>query len=364
MGIRWTVEIATPPVIGAAPVSDAERVYLALRTGQIVARRNNDGAEAWSRDLATERPLAIDGGFLFVASSDALHALRGDNGAIAWEVPMAAPTAPLLAHAGWLIAVADGKLLAYRAKDGTLVWQRAVGPVSRRPAIDGDRLYVATDDGRILALDLKAGAPAWEQRLDGRPGEPVASGDRIYVGGGDRHLYCLKAKDGEIAWQVRVGTALDTYASADDDHIYFVGYDYVLRALDRHSGVQQWQHGLRRRAGRGPVVMHDVVFVPSSSSTEIWAWTADGQPAGTMAIPAQPASPPDFVDAGAEGARVYVVTGSLASVWELTFLGPVGDPPVVPLAELPGTTLPVDDQQADNAKRALELARYFHWRTP
>ena len=334
---KWTVEIPAPPVAGAPPVGDDRHVYVALRTGQIIARRNGDGEEAWRRDLATEHPLAVDSGFVFVVGGDALHALRAADGVTAWESPLAAPSAPLLAHGGWVIAISDGSLRAFRAADGTLVWQRAIGPSSVPPFIDGDRLYASADDGRVLAMALTTGAPVWEQHLGPHPSAPFSWGDRVYVGGGDRHFYCLKAKDGEIDWSWRVGAGVDTRAAADDARVYFVGLDNVLRALDRITGVQQWQQGLKRRPAAGPVVMQRWVLIPSSSSAEIWAWTAQGRPAGTVSTPAEPAVAPRFVSTDAEGARIYVITGGLARVWQLTLVATAGDPPVVRLIELPGT---------------------------
>jgi outer membrane protein assembly factor BamB len=236
--------------------------------------------------------------------------------------------------------MAGGKAYAYRAVDGTLVWQHDVGAVSVRPAIDGGRLYLAADDGRIIALDIKDGNQVWEQRIPEQPAEPLGSGDRVYVGGGDRHFYCLEAKNGEIAWNWRVGAAINLPPSADAERVYFVGLDNVLRALDRSSGVQKWQRAVRRRVAAGPVLLRDVVLVASESSGEIWGWTAAGAPAGVIATPAEPAVQPEFEDAGQQGARIFVVTGSLESVWRLTLITSAGDPPLVPLTELPGTMVP------------------------
>ena len=336
LAIKWTVEIPAPPVADAPPVSDDRQIYIALRTGQLVARRNDDGSEAWRRDLATERPLAVDAGFVFAVGGDALHALRVADGATAWDSPLPAPSAPLLAHGGWVIAISEGKLLAFRGADGTLVWQRAIGATSTRPFIDGDRLYASTDDGRILSMALTTGAPDWEQKLGPHPSAPFAWGDRVYVGGGDRHFYCLKAKDGEIEWNWRVGAGVDARAAADDSRVYFVGLDNVLRALDRVTGVQQWQQALKRRAAAGPVVMQQWVLIPSASSAEIWTWTAKGRPAGIVATPAEPAVAPQFVSSDSEGGRIYVITGGLARVWQLTLVATAGDPPMVPLTDLPG----------------------------
>jgi hypothetical protein len=81
------------------------------------------------------------------------------------------------------------------------------------------------------------------------------------------------------------------------------------------------------------------VVVASAASAEIWGWTPEGKAAGTIATPAEPAVPPEFVDRGAEGAFVFVVTGGLANQWQLTLLATAGDPPLQPLPLLPGTPI-------------------------
>ena len=342
LAAKWTVDIPAPPVADGVPVSDGEHVYLALLTGQIIARASADGAEVWQRDLATERPLAADGGLLFVAGTDAVHALRGTDGALAWEAPVPPVTAPLLARGGWLIVLSGGKVIAFRGADGTLVWQRAIGAATVRPAMDGDRLYITETDGTVLALNVTSGNPLWEQRLHGPLTEPLAWFGYVYIGGGDRQFYCLRAKNGEIGWRWRIGAAFDVRSSADDARVYFVGLDNVLRALDRVTGVQQWQAGLKRRPVGGPVVMQDWLLVPSSSSPEIWAWTtSDGRAAGVVPTPADPSVEPEFVVSTTDGGQVYVVTGSLARVWQLTLVATAGDPPAVALDVMPGELMTI-----------------------
>jgi outer membrane protein assembly factor BamB len=341
MTVRWTVEIAAAPVEGASPVADERRAFVAMRNGQVVARALADGSEAWRRDLATEGPLALDNGLLFVAAADAVHALKAADGSLAWELPRPAIAAPLVARSGWLIVTARGKVSALRAADGSVVWERSLGKITEAPTILGDRLYVSAQDGRVMALTLATGGSIWEQQLPGSAGRVSASGDRVYVAGGDKHFYCLIDKDGGIDWDVRVGAGIVAPPVVDEDQVYYIALDNVLRAHNRISGVQKWQHGLRRRPGAGPAVIHDWVIVPSSSSAEIWAWTAEGLQGNSLGTGENPAVAPYVLDAGPQGARFLVVTGALAGVWHLSLIATAADPPLVPLKELPGRIVDV-----------------------
>jgi outer membrane protein assembly factor BamB len=337
--VHWTVKFDRAPVANAPPVSDADRIYIALRSGLIVARAVRDGADVWQRPLVTDRPITLDNGLLFVVGGNAIEALRARDGSTVWTRPIPSPSAPLLAKGGWIIIVSDTNVIALRAKDGSIVWTRQVGTVYHRPAIESDRLYVPADDGRIVALDLEKGDPLWTRELPGAPGEPVATSDHVYVGSSDRLFYALKAGDGDVDWTWRIGANVLGAPAVDDKRVYFVALDNVIRALDRESGVQRWQHAIRRRAASGPALVEDVVLLASSSSGEIYAWLTNGRPAGTLIVDSPPVVAPDLAGGYDTGARVSVVTGSLADVWQLSMIAAASEPPPGPLTVLPGTPL-------------------------
>ena len=166
------------------------------------------------------------------------------------------------------------------------------------------------------------------------------TGNRVYAGASDRQLYCLDAGSGEILWQQRLGGAPRGSAAADGTRVFIVSLDNLVRAYDLRNGNQRWQHGLKHRPATGTVALGRTVLVASAVSAEIWAWGAEsGKPAGSIITPAEPAVPPAFVDRGAEGAFVFVVSGGLANHWQLTLLATAGDPPLVPLSALPGLAL-------------------------
>jgi outer membrane protein assembly factor BamB len=332
---RWSIEIGGPPVAGAAPIADEHHLYVALRAGQIAAYDLSDGHERWRKPVTAAHPLVVESGMLFVATDKTIRALKVEDGTQVWEVPVTI-TAPLAAHAGWLIAITGGTINALRATDGAKVWERSLAPVTLRPAIEGDSLYLAVDDGRVVALQIKDGQLTWERLLGGVPQEPFATPERVYAGASDRHFYCLKTSTGEIDWQRRIGSELQGPAAADKSLVYIVALDNVVRAYARGNGNQRWQHPLKHRPATGPFVVGSAVLIGSQSTPEIWAWRPDGRSAGVIGTPAEPAVAPEFVDRGAEGAFVFVVTGGLTNQWKLTLLATAGDPPLQPLDGLPG----------------------------
>jgi outer membrane protein assembly factor BamB len=312
---------------------------VALRSGHITARDMSDGRERWHRDLPAAHPLAVDAGFVFAATDKTVNALHAEDGTVAWSAP-ASVTAPLVARAGWVIVLAEGKVIAFRGSDGSRIWEREVGAATERPAIEADHLYVSLPDGRVVAFQIRNGELLWERQLGAAAQVPFATAERVYVGSGDRKFYCLKADNGEIEWTWRFfGAAPQGSAAANSSLLFVMAMDNVLRAYARSNGNQRWQHPLRRRAGSGPIVLGDYVLVPSAFSAEIWAWTSNGKPAGTIATPAEPAVVPEFVDRGGDGVFIFVVTGGLTNQWQLTLLSTAGDPPFSPLTVVPGQTV-------------------------
>jgi outer membrane protein assembly factor BamB len=327
----WSVDIGS--AAGAGPVSDGERVYLALKSAHLSARDAADGRELWKKEKNVTAPIAAAGGFVFVAAGDAIEALRGSDGASAWIVPRVKVLAPLVAQDGWLIAVTDAEVLAIRSSDGHVVWRHAAGGVQLAPAIDGDRLYVGANDGRVLSLALATGAVAWEKYVPGGVTSIAAHLGLVYAGAGNKYFYCLDASKGREKWAVRVGSIPTGSIAVDDERVYFVSLDNVVRALDRKSGNQRWQTGLPRRAPAGVVARGHIVFVPMNGPELAMLYDHDGRRSGNLVVPDEIGALPDVRETAA-GLRAFVVSGGLSNQFQLTFLASAGEPAMQPFAEL------------------------------
>jgi outer membrane protein assembly factor BamB len=326
----WSVDIGS--AVSDGPVSDGERVYLALKSAHLTARDAADGRELWKKEKNASA-LASAGGLVFVSAGDAIEALRGSDGASVWIVPGVKIVAPLLVRDGWLIAVTAAEVLAIRSTDGHVVWRRAAGGVRQAPAIDGDRVYVGADDGRVLALALPTGAVAWEKYVPNGVTTIAAHLGLVYVGAGDKHFYCLDANKGSGKWPFRVGAIPTGRIAVDDDRVYFSSLDNVIRALDRKTGNQRWQTGLPHRAPSGVMAAGHVVFVPISGSELVMLYDHNGKRSGNIGLPDVIDAPPD-VRENAKGLQAFVVTGGLSNRYQLTFIASAGEPVMQPFSEL------------------------------
>jgi outer membrane protein assembly factor BamB len=341
---QWSVDLGG--AASAAPAAGDDRVYVALKSAHFTARDIADGHELWRIPKEVVTAPVADGGLVFVAAGEAIEALRGSDGGNAWTVPRVKTAAPLLAAAGWVFAVTDAELLAIRARDGQVVWRHAAGGVRLAPAVDGDRVYLGANDGRILALTLASGDVVWENYVPGGVTAIAAHRGLVYAGAGDKQFYCLDARKGAAKWSARVGSIVTGRISVDEEHVYFGALDNVVRALDRSNGNQRWKEPLNRRPIAGVYAAGHIVFVPASAPELIMLYDATGQASGNIALPGEMTAdlPPDVRETPA-GLHIFVVTGGLANVWQLTFIGPASELPLTTFAAM--VTMPGLDYLTD-----------------
>jgi outer membrane protein assembly factor BamB len=282
-------------VLTVPPAFSGRLAFLPVADNRIATFDIEAGTAAWSAPGTPVSTPATGDGLIFFADQDSIAALREDTGELAWRLPFAAKlAAPLVWDNGWLIAADEaGTVLALRATDGTLIWRASFGvPVHAAPALAADRVYVALADNRVVSIDVSTGDTRWTRRLGGPPNDMRALDDRVYVGSDDNFFYCLLAGNGEIAWRWRTGADVIGVPVVDDQRVYFVSRDNVVRALDRKSGSQRWKRALTGRPTRGLVSAGDLLLV-SGLAPRVYALAMkDGSPAGEIAAPGEIAAEP------------------------------------------------------------------------
>ena len=334
---RWSTSLTAsttlPPVIG-------DRQVFALRPpGSIVAFSLEDGKEQWKVELTPEHSFVVEGGRLFVAAGEAMHAIGTDTGGILWRQPTGALTAPPLVHQGWVITVTAGEVVARRAADGTIVWRQPNGAQRLQPTIEGDVLYLPLADATVLALDLTTGTKKWGYKFRAPTSEIAALGDRVYLGSEDKFFYCLDADSGNREWRYRVGAAVVGRPLVDAHHVYFAAMDNQVRALDRVDGAIKWQAGLPFRPSGGPMLFDTTVVVPGAVAALKTFDAITGKSRKAITLPA-PLASPLTIHPSAKGPLAATITGALDAEWKLSLWEPSMGIPLAPLNVLPGKAVP------------------------
>jgi len=331
----WTIPLGAS--LAAPPAFDRSRGYLSLDDGRFVAFDLQLGVEIWTETVSTQSQPAVGDDLLFIVEADALSARRASDGTLAWQQLLAEPlaAAPIWDN-GWLIlAEQSGTVVALRATDGERIWHQSLGaPVSAPPSLAADGVFVPLLDNRVVSLQVETGELRWERRLGGTPSEVLALDDRSYVGSQDNFFYCLRTNSGEVDWRWRTGADVIGKAAVDDNLVYFVSLDNILRGLDRRSGAQRWKRTLPLRASRGPVLTGETLIVGGIGRALPGFSAEGGQPANTVDLPGDVVAAPHTYDAGGVPALV-VVTHDIATGASLRAYRRRIEPDIVPVQPLP-----------------------------
>jgi outer membrane protein assembly factor BamB len=310
--------------------------YVPLEGGDLLAIELNEGSVRWTVPVATTFTPATGDGLVFVAGDAIVTALDQRSGRTVWRAPLAAPlSGALYWDGGWVLASTEpGELVALRAESGEVLWRSALGsPLAIRPSASGERLYVAVRSGTIAALDAETGTPVWSLALDQPVTGMLALENQLLVGTRANLLHSITLDRGRIDWSQKAGGDVIGAAAADEDRIYFVAFDNVLRALDRGNGNLVWRRNLPSRPAGGPLRVDDAVLVPFSTS-DIGAYLAStGAPAFTIQAVGELGTAPFLRDHPRPTAPRLI---ALSREGALQGFAPRIEPPPAPLAELPG----------------------------
>ncbi|MBP1633683.1 MAG: afsK [Acidobacteria bacterium] len=328
----WSTELPAAP--SGPPAFDAQYGFVPLRNGELAAVALDRGTLAWAAPVEA-RAVAAGIGLVFLAGAESIEARAAATGARGWAYAAGEALAPVLFFdGGWLLAAtAAGDALMLNAQSGALLWRQPLGAALGRQAVmTGDRVYLLLDDGRVTARRLADGSMIWERKLGGRPTALRALDDRVFVGAEDKYLYCLDASDGDQHWRWRAGGGVTGTPAVDAGRLYFVAFDNVLRALNRGNGHLRWMRPLGFRPSDGPVLLGELLLVPTVSP-DLALFRADtGAPAGKVSAGAEPAAAPHVLPGAATAADMVLLV--VTREGSIERLGP--PPPPLLAKPLPG----------------------------
>ncbi len=132
------------------------------------------------------------------------------------------------------------------------------------PVVAGDQVYFGSSaDHQVHAIDLNTGTPRWSFFTEGPVRfAPAVEKDRVFVASDDGYLYCLSAVDGTLRWRFRGGPRdermlgnqqmmsrwpLRTGVAIQDEIVYFSAGMWpsegiYLYALGAENGKVIWQN--------------------------------------------------------------------------------------------------------------------------
>ena len=161
-----------------------------------------DVTEAWSREIkASFSTPVIKDGILYVAATDAVHALNAVSGDERWRTELPE-------------------------------W------ASNHLVIDDEMLFVVTNSGHVMALDIADGERNWGVHLDQRfefMTSTVANGNLI-VGTSGGAVFAIDVRDGSKTWTAETDEGIGFAGALDGNELFITESDGTLAVIDATSG--------------------------------------------------------------------------------------------------------------------------------
>lgn len=210
--VRWRLPFSD--TLAVPLVWDNGWLVAATESGTVLAFRANDGTLIWRQELglAAGRRPALAADRVYVPLSDGrIVALQVSDGATRWERWVGGAPGDLLATDDRLyVGSSDNYFYGVRARNGDVEWRYATGAdVVGLPIIDERLVYFVSLDNVLRALDKRTGVQHWKRPLALRPTNgPVRVGPILLVNGLSPKVPAYALKDGAPAGDIATGALL------------------------------------------------------------------------------------------------------------------------------------------------------------
>ncbi len=168
-------------------------------------------------------------------------------------------SSPVIANGKLYVIDAGAHVIAFDAASGAKLWQTSLPAEGSGRALFGggvsivdDKLYASTGVGDVAALNAATGAILWKKRPGGPlRGAPTLANGHVYVMGQDNQIFALNQSDGEVQWTdsgtLQVTGVFGVAAPAAAQGTVIAGYSSgELTAYRYENGRTLWGDALSR----------------------------------------------------------------------------------------------------------------------
>ncbi|WP_256545140.1 outer membrane protein assembly factor BamB family protein [Halobellus inordinatus] len=231
-----------------------------------------------SLDVDPRSPLTYADGVAYVGTAEGIAAvdardgdlrLRRDLGAVVSGAPAVQSDRVFVAtRAGRLVALGIGGTGDSNLAEASVQWEVSVdAPVRSGPAVADGAVVVASESGRVASYTVD-GDDRWEQTLDGEIyGGTATTSERVFVGTSVGEVVALERTDGSVAWRASAeGAVHGTPAvggEGDDERetVYVGDHAGTVSAFAGASGDVRWRLSVGQWVDAPPAIGHGAVFV-------------------------------------------------------------------------------------------------------
>jgi outer membrane protein assembly factor BamB len=176
------------------------------------------------------------------------------------------------------IGAEDANLYALQAAGGRLLWRATIGvPITRRPAVTDEDIYVVSAKQGMMRLDRATGQPMW--RLPNGSGglaESNAAAD-YFLAANPKYVYALDASGRFLVLERRRGITLSGFDGRDfvfpisndvTDRVYLAANNGLIVCLHDREYSQAIRHHLRDEEVESPVRLRLNVRITDDIGTQ------------------------------------------------------------------------------------------------
>ena len=231
-----------------------------------------------SLDVDPRSPLTYADGVAYVGTAEGIAAVDARDGDLRLKRDLGATVsgAPAVQNDRLFVATQGGRLVALgiggpgdsNPAEASVRWEVSLdAPVRSGPAVAGGAVIVATESGRVASYTV-GGDRRWERTLDSEMyGGTAATSERVYVGTSTGEVVALERSDGSVAWRASAegavhGTPAVGGGGDDERETVYVGdHAGTLSAFAGGSGDVRWRLSLGQWVDAPPAIGHGAVFV-------------------------------------------------------------------------------------------------------
>jgi outer membrane protein assembly factor BamB len=272
--VAWVYNGASS-VVGQPTILDG-KVIFAQAEGTITALSLSNGEELWrytppenyASETLVDGTTAGDDKVFFSKGDGKMVALSSANGNPLWtyDTEQGLRNAPYFANGLVFLGEQSGIFSAVNPATGKRDWGGGAGGAVNTPVADGSNVYFSSWDGSVHAVKIQGVIPQWKADVgDPITTRPCVEGDRVFVGTANGKVVALSKDKGGILWTFETGggTVVGTPIAAEG-LVFIGGGQGTLFALDGSSGAVRFTFVTEGGINGTPAFSGGVLFLGSA----------------------------------------------------------------------------------------------------
>ncbi|HSG68944.1 MAG TPA: PQQ-binding-like beta-propeller repeat protein [Planctomycetaceae bacterium] len=245
-------------------VLDEETVYIQTKNGFISALDSRSGAQRWAQLLARldtpQFPLISNSDTVLVNAGMSMFAVDKWSGSELWHInlPEQVSTSPAMDEERVFLATGSGSVYAfdlakvlelyrqhklpewgYQAR----LWRHRTSKAIRYSPLSYDgQITFASETKTIYSVNAADDSLVFQMETPDAVTAPIVrSEDKLFVATGDQRLYCLNAQRGTTLWIFIARANIPAAPNLINNRCYVSPNDGSLHCLNKETGVLLWE---------------------------------------------------------------------------------------------------------------------------